>query len=483
VNYLNLKSELWKRGVQGGNSPLEVKLKKSFGGWGAKPPTSLIILFKSRLLSYFCKPCYILIKNKEEYMQIHKRFTDEQVKVLLKGYCKGTLERAAIEEILEIGKTRFFAILKQYRNNTDKFSITYHRTTPNKVPSSAERKIKKELILQKGLVEDITLPINTYNYSAIREQLIKKRVKVSLTTIINRAKGLDCYKNHPVKKVHDRQVVTTAIGTLIQHDASHHRWSPYAKEKWVLITSIDDFSRKLLFADFFEEETTWAHIKAAEDVALNYGIPLRYYVDSLRVFRFVQNRDSVWRKHVLQTDEANPQWKQIMTTLGVDVIYALSPQAKGKVERPYRWLQDRIVRTCAIEKLTTIEEARSVLKDEINRYNNYQIHSTTKEIPNIRFERARKEGNSLFRPFALPKPYTSTKDIFCLREKRMVNGYRKISLFNHEITIPNVPLREEVDAHLLPDIKRKTLEVRIWWNNKMVQSIIYPLNEFPRVHF
>ena len=61
---------------------------------------------------------------------------------------------------------------------------------------------------------------------------------------------------------------------------------------------------------------------------LTYGIPLRYYVDSLRVFRFVQGRDSVWRKHVRQTDKADPQWRQVMRALGVDVSYALSPQAK-----------------------------------------------------------------------------------------------------------------------------------------------------------
>jgi hypothetical protein len=215
----------------------------------------------------------------------------------------------------------------------------------------------------------------------------------------------------------------------------------------------------------------------------NYGIPLRYYVDSLRVFRFVQGRDSFWRKHILQTDEADPQWRQVMRILGVDVIYALSPEAKGKVERPYRWLQDRIVRTCAIEKLATVDEVRGVLKEEIDRYNNHQVHSTTKEIPSIRFDKARKEGNSLFRPFVLPKPYTSTKDIFCLRETRMVNGYRKISLFNHEILVPHVPLREEVEVHLVPDIQRDALELRIWWASQMVQSVTYPLKEFPRVHF
>ena len=47
--------------------------------------------------------------------QVHKRFTTEQVRVLLKGYCQGTLDRLAIEEILGIGKTRFFALFRQYR--------------------------------------------------------------------------------------------------------------------------------------------------------------------------------------------------------------------------------------------------------------------------------------------------------------------------------------------------------------------------------
>ena len=415
--------------------------------------------------------------------QIHKRFTAEQVKVLLMGYCQGILDRPAIEETLGISKSTFFVLLREYRHNPDEFYLTYHRETPAMIPARVEKEIEKELMVEKDLIDDSTLPITTYNYSAIRDRLAKHDIKIALSTIIGRAKGLGCYQPHPRKKAHDREVLTTAIGALIQHDASHHRWSPYAAEKWVLITSLDDFSRKIIYADFLEQETTWAHIKAAESVMLTYGIPLRYYVDSLRVFRFVQGRDSVWRKHILQTDETDPQWRQVMRALGVDIVYALSPQAKGKIERPYRWLQDRIVRTCAIEKLTTIDDVRAVLKDELNRYNNHQVHSTTGEVPSIRFERARKEGNSLFRPFALPKPYTSIKDVFCLREKRTVNGYRKISLFNHEIPVPHVPLREDVEVHMIPDIQRDAFEVRIWWDSRMVQSLTYPLKEFPRVHF
>ena len=415
--------------------------------------------------------------------QVHKRFTAEQMKMLLKGYCQGTLDRSAVEETLGIGKTRFFALLRQYRRGMGAFNLTYQRATPTRLPASTEKEIEAELIVEKGLVEDPSLPITTYNYAAIRDRLATKRITVSSPTIIARAKIMGCYQPHPKKKAHDREVITTAIGALIQHDASHHRWSPYAEEKWALITSLDDFSRKILYADFVEHETTWAHIKAAERVMLTYGIPLRYYVDSLRVFRFVQGRDSVWRKHVLQTDEADPQWRQVMRSVGVDVVYALSPAAKGKIERPYRWLQDRIVRTCAIEKLTAINDVRAVLKEELNRYNNHQVHSTTGEVPSIRFDRANQEGNSLFRPFVVPKPYTLTKDVFCLREKRMVNGYRKIALFNHAIPVPHVPLREEVDIHLIPDVARSALEIRIWHDNRMVQSVTCPLKEYPGVHF
>lgn len=415
--------------------------------------------------------------------QIHRRFTTEQIKVLLQGYCQGTIKRSVIEETLGIGKTRFFALLNNYRQNPKSFIISYHRATPTKLSVTVETEIAKGLMKEKELVEDERLPISGYNYSALRDRLQKKGTSVSVTTIIQRAKTLDCYKPRHKGKAHDHEVLTSSIGALVQHDASLHLWSPYSQEKWTLITSIDDFSRKLLFADFFLQENTWAHIQAAQDLMQTYGLPLSYYVDSLRVFRFVQGRDSVWRKQILQTDDVDPQWRQMMRVLGVDVIYALSPQAKGKIERPYRWLQDRIVRTCALEKLTSIEEGREVLKDELNRYNNHQVHSTTREIPSIRFEKARQTGNSLFRPFTLPKPYTSAKDVFCLREKRTVNGYRRISLFNHELEVPNVPLREAVEMHIIPNREKCVLEIRIWWNTQMVHSVVLPLNVFPRVHF
>jgi len=414
--------------------------------------------------------------------QLHKRFTAEQVKVLLQAYLQGTIERSEVEEFIQIKKTRFFRLLKAYRQDPQAFTIAYERTTSPRLSAEAEAAIAAELLQEKALVEDPDLPITSYNYSAMRDRLLKKGHGVSVNTIIQRAKRLDCYLPHRKHKIHDREVITAAIGALVQHDASTHHWSPYAEERWTLITSIDDYSRKILYADFVQQETAWAHIQAAQALTQTYGLPLKYYVDNLRVFRFVQNRDSFWRNQILQTDDVDPQWRQVMRLLKVEVTYALSPQAKGKVERPYRWLQDRIVRTCAHEKLTILDEVRGVLRDELDRYNNHQVHSTTGEIPNIRFENARRSGASLFRPFSLPQPYSSPKDVFCLREARIVNGYRRISIFNQQIEIPHVPLHEEVELHMIPDLVRQILEVRVWWNQQMVHSLSLPL-AVSRVHF
>ncbi len=414
--------------------------------------------------------------------QVHKRFTIEQVKVLFQGYTQGNLSRADVESMLEIGKTRFFALLKAYRQDPETFAIAYRRTTRGRLSDQAEAEMEQELLREKALIEDKDLPIHDYNYSALNDRLKKKGVYVSTTTITKRAKAYGCYQPRKKKATHDREVLTASIGDLIQHDASFHRWSPYATEKWTLITSLDDYSRMLLYADFVEEENTWTHIQAAQAVMQTFGLPMRYYVDNLRVFRFVQHRDSVWRTHHLGTDEVDPQWKQVLQRLKVQVVYALSPQAKGKIERPYRWLQDRIVRTCALEKITSLEDARAVLREEVHRYNYHQVHSTTGEVPAIRFANASETGNSLFRPFVLPKPYKSIKDVFCLRTTRTLDGYRRISLDHHTIQVPKVDVREDVELHLIPDMTRNSLEVRIWFQDKMVHSVILPLNEFRRFH-
>jgi hypothetical protein len=417
--------------------------------------------------------------------QIHKHFTTDQIKVLLEAYQQGHLSRAEIEKTLGINKTRFFTLLKNFRTDPDRFSINYERKRKSRLSEQAETEIQKELYRDKELIDNIDLPVYGYNYAALNDRLRKEGIQVSTTTIIKRAKSLGCYQTKKRKKDdHDQEVITSSIGDLIQHDASIHKWSPFAEKKWTMITSLDDHSRMLLYANLVESETSWAHIQAAQYLMQQFGIPNRYYVDNLRVFRFIQHRDSVWKNLVLGTDDVNTQWRQVLTLLNTDVVYALSPQAKGKIERPYRWLQERIVRTCALEHVETLEDTRSVLREEVHRYNYQQVHSTTQEIPAIRFEKARKENRSLFRPFSLPKPFISSKDVFCLRHHRVADGYRNITLVGHSIQIPGISPRDEIELHFIPDETKNVVEIRFWANDKLVYTTNLPLESLKSlVHF
>ena len=122
--------------------------------------------------------------------QLHRRFMNEEVRVLFRGYCQGSLTRSAVQRTLGIGKTRFFALLKEYRRDSEAFSVFYERATPSRLTPSVEQEIASELPREKRTVEDRRLPISGYNYSALRDRLAKRGIKVSVTTIIDRAKRL-----------------------------------------------------------------------------------------------------------------------------------------------------------------------------------------------------------------------------------------------------------------------------------------------------
>lgn len=401
--------------------------------------------------------------------QLHRKFTDEQVKELIEKYLRKEVGRKYLQEILGINKTRFFALVKAYRDNPSAFSIRYVRKGKTRaIPKAVEVNILKELAIEKTLIEDKDVPIRSYNYSYIKDRLEREyKQKVSLSTIIAKARKNDFYFRKPKRTIHDREVLTNYAGELIQHDSSYHLWAPSAQEKWYLITSLDDYSRYILYAQLLKKETSWAHIVALETMILTHGLPFSYYVDSHSIFRFVQGRDSFWRKHHTITDEANPQWKQVLYDCNVKVIYALSPQAKGKIERPYQWLQDRLVRTCVRENVSDIRQAQKILKQEIRRYNFRQIHSTTQEVPYFRLQRALKEGTSLFREFKIRPPYQSVKDIFCLRLDRTVDSYRRVSFKSLILKVNGVTHGDKVNIRIYP-MNHLLSELRFWCNNRLV---------------
>lgn len=417
--------------------------------------------------------------------QIHKRFTNEQVKELIQKYLKKEIKRKYLQEILGVGKSRFFEVLKSYRKDTTTFSVEYRRSQPTRsIDPEIKDNILKELTIDKKAIANKNIPLYRYNYSYVQKRLARTyKQKVALSTIINHAKIHDFYlpnKNKP--KTHDREVLTTHVGELIQHDASYHLWAPDSGVKWALITSLDDHSRLMLYAKLIEQECSWAHIEALQSVVLKYGTPLSYYTDCHSIFRYIRGRDQLHHNFTKFTDDVDPQWRMVINDCQIKPIFALSPQAKGKIERPYGWVQDHLVRTCIRENVKDIAHGQRVLNAEVNHYNFKQIHSTTLEIPIRRFNSAIQAKKSLFRPWGIPRPFLSLRDIFALRCQRFVDNYHSVTIRNVTVKLSDVESRQPVDIRiyiLAPDF----YELRFWYQGKLIKVQRIKIKDFLPVHF
>ncbi len=417
--------------------------------------------------------------------QIHKHFTNEQVKELLQKYLNKEIERKYIQEILNIGKSRFFELIQAYRNNPKDFSVDYKRSGKTRsIDPKVKDNIVKELMIDKKAIQNKDIPLYRYNYSYIKKRLeTTYGQSAGLSTIIRYAKANDFYLPKRNKsKAHDREVLTSHAGELIQHDASYHLWAPDAGVKWCLITSLDDYSRFMLYAKLVENESSWDHIEALQSVVVKYGTPLSYYTDCHSIFRYVKGRDQRHMSFKKFTDDVDPQWKMVVKDCNIKPIYALSPQAKGKIERPYGWLQDHLIRTCIRENVKDIRHGQRVLNYERERYNYKQVHSTTLEIPSMRFNSALEAKKSLFRSWAIPRPFLSLRDIFALRCDRFVDNYHSVAIDPLRVKLPNVEARQPVDIRIYI-LAQDFYELRFWYHGNLIKVIRQKIKDFLPVHF
>jgi hypothetical protein len=415
--------------------------------------------------------------------QLHRRFTDDQVKDMLRRYVDHEIERGYLQTMLGVGKARFFHLLTRYRTNPDAFSVQYRRASSARLDPAIESNILKELRIDQQAIRNPAIPLRVYNYSYVRQRLqAHYRQQVSLSTIIARAQQHGFYLPRRAHQVHDREVLTRYVGELIQHDSSHHLWAPAAGVKWYLLTSLDDYSRYLFFAQLVESETVWQHIDAVQRLVLRYGYPYAYYVDCHAIFRFVRGRDALHVRQTCLTDDVDPQWKQMIRECGIQPVYALSPQAKGKIERPSRWLQDHLVRTCLREDVTSWAQANQLLAKEVHDDNDRRVHSTTGEIPARRFQQALQEKRSLFRPFTPPPPFQSAKDLFCLRVERTTNAYRRVSLDTLQFSVRGVDPYQPVTLRITPRTQQLA-EIRFWYQERLVDVQTVQRQDLRSVHF
>jgi len=148
------------------------------------------------------------------------------------------------------------------------------------------------------------------------------------------------------------------FGAMAQLDGSHHDWFEGRGPRCVLMVMVDDANNQL-WAQFFEEETTHASYDMLEGWTGQHGLPQSLYVDRDSIYR-CEGVGSVAEQ--LAGQEPQTQFGRAMKHLGVELILANSPQAKGRVERMNGVLQDRLVKALRLEGISDIKSANAFLK-------------------------------------------------------------------------------------------------------------------------
>jgi DNA-binding Lrp family transcriptional regulator len=168
-------------------------------------------------------------------------------------------------------------------------------------------------------------------------------------------------KGNPDKKRHLPRKRRSAFGELIQIDGSHHDWFEGRSPPCVLMVFIDDATSMITSLHFSETENLEAYYQGLKNHITTYGIPLSAYGD----------RCSVLTPRQVKGPENITQFHRALKELKCELILARSPQAKGRVERANRTLQDRLVKMMRIRGINTMEEAKEILEEYRAQHNQY----------------------------------------------------------------------------------------------------------------
>jgi len=196
-------------------------------------------------------------------------------------------------------------------------------------------------------------------------------VKLSRATVrrILRQGGVAAVRKHRAKRHYKRRERRAQEGALLLWDGSPHRWLGEGGPKWTLVVVIDDATGALLYGVFSEQEDAQSYLICLKQLLIDRGIPLAIYMDRHGIFR--RNDDHWTLEEELAGERIPTQVGQALRSLGIEPIFALSPQAKGRVERLFGTLQDRLVGELRLAGIRNRDQATAFLngafKTDFNR--------------------------------------------------------------------------------------------------------------------
>lgn len=205
---------------------------------------------------------------------------------------------------------------------------------------------------------------------------------VSYATVVRwfRAAGLT-EKAHKGRRHHTRRPRKESFGEMLQMDTSIHDWLGWGKNL-ALISTMDDATNVLCGAHLQRHDTTLGNMRVVKQAFTTYGLPTSIYVDRSPIFKVIR-RGGIGR--ILRpTFEAAyvTQFKGALDELGVELIYAYSPQAKGRVERSFGTWQGRLVPELRKNGIRELAQANAYIHDVFMPKFNQRFASDPSKLPN-----------------------------------------------------------------------------------------------------
>ena len=274
------------------------------------------------------------------------------------------------------------------------------KSSPRKVPVREANRVIR--IVRKTYL-DCTAQLIT---EKLEEEHGIKRHPQTIARILRETKAWESPMAHAVRRARPAhrswRERRSRRGELVQFDGSYHHWfeDRNGTGELCLLAGIDDAGSEVLHAEFAEHEGVLPVMGFWLKYAEEHGLPKAMYVDKF----------STYKMHV-KTAAENPDTKhqlaRAMKTVGVEVIFANSSQAKGRIERLFRTFQDRLVKELRFKNISSVEEANRFLKEKF--------------IPafNRRFAVRPKEEQDVHRPVSA-KDHAVLKEVFVRREERTV---------------------------------------------------------------
>jgi transposase len=366
-----------------------------------------------------------------------------------------TLRQRQAAELLSVSVRQVKRLCRAYQAGGAAALISRQRGRPsnNRLP---EKTTKKARQLLRTRYHDFGPTLAT-------EKLAIEGVSLSVETVrrLLMAEGLWQPRRARRPVIHQLRERRARLGELVQIDGSPHDWFEGRAPKCTLLVFVDDATSRLMHLQLVEAETTFNYFAAVRSYITRFGKPLAFYSDKFSVFRVnIPNALS---------GTGLTQFGRGMKDLGIELICAHSPQAKGRVERANQTLQDRLTKELRLRGISSIEEANAYLPEFIEEYNaRFAVVARSPESAH----RSLQKGEDLDRVLTLCERRTLSKNltlsynnvIYQIKTKRAAYTMRNA----------HVEVRETSTGEVTIEYKGRALEHTVYREQEQHQAKVVP---------